>query len=100
MTEFYSWTTATEFATALGLIGACVGGVLKVAFTGAGNSRCENINCCCGLVKCARKPKSAAELQVELQAKDLEEGVSLPAPADVVKKGASLTGDAAIGSAP
>lgn len=62
--NFYAWTTATEFATALGLFGACLGGVLKVAFSGSATSRCERIKCCCGLCSCDRKPLTANELEI------------------------------------
>ena len=62
--NFYAWTTATEFATALGLFGACLGGVLKVAFSGSATSRCERIKCCCGLCSCDRKPLTSNELEV------------------------------------
>ena len=77
--NFYEWTTATEFATALGLFGACLGGVLKVAFSGSASSRCEDIKCCCGLCSCKRKPLSVDELEV---INDLEDPVP---PADPKK---------------
>ena len=72
-TPFFAWTTATEFATALGLIGACFGGVLKVAFTGSAKSRCETISCCCGLVACKRKPTTKEELEVLEQLEQLQQ---------------------------
>ena len=72
-TPFYSWTTIGEFSTAIVLIlGAC-GGLLSIIFKGTGNSRCEDISICCGVLSCKRKPKTPEE--VELQDEDKGAGV-------------------------
>jgi len=70
--SFYDWTTITELATGIGLIGACIGGVLKITFTGTSSSRCEELNLCCNLIKCKRKPFTKEELD-SLENKNDEE---------------------------
>jgi len=40
------------------------GGLLAVFFKGITRSRCSDINCCCGLLKCERKPPTVEELRV------------------------------------
>ena len=50
---FYDWTTIGELSTAIVLILGAVGGLCSVMQ----RSKCENINICCGLLSCKRKPK-------------------------------------------
>lgn len=49
----------------LGLI-ASVGGLISLVFASLRKSRCENINCCCGLFKCNRDVLTADELKLEV----------------------------------
>ncbi len=48
----------------LGLI-ASVGGLISLVFASLRKSRCENINCCCGMFKCNRDVLTEAELKLE-----------------------------------
>jgi hypothetical protein len=45
----------------LSLIGA-VGGLITLVFASLRKSRCGDVSCCCGLLKCKRDVLSAAEM--------------------------------------
>jgi hypothetical protein len=49
----------------LGLI-ASVGGLISLVFASMRKSRCENINCCCGMFECKRDVLTADELKLEV----------------------------------
>ncbi len=48
----------------LGVIGA-FGGLISLIFASLRKSRCNDINCCCGLFKCNRDVMDAEEMAID-----------------------------------
>ena len=48
----------------LGIIGA-FGGLITLVFASLRKSRCNDINCCCGLFKCNREVMSAEQMVID-----------------------------------
>jgi hypothetical protein len=50
------------------MVGA-FGGLIAVIFKSMRQSRCEDINCCCGLINCKRKVETKEEMELEMAEK-------------------------------
>ena len=57
------WLNSSSVILILGAVASIIGGL----FYGCRNSRCEEINCCCGMCECKRKLLSVEEQELAMR---------------------------------